>query len=357
MDEKVCATYIIATAGCKPKSADVRRHTKFQQPEEDARQAKVRINSRKNEFELGAKRGNVARRCRGWDFLPQQGVMLARKGARVEENWCGYTKKTTNMSDEEKGKMKDLKEMRLWGVEQATSRFRWGGNSNDPWAPRIRGLASVVDDTVQKGKLSDLLPKFVDYATAHAQLVAYLPTFPQEILPLGFSCDWNNWTETNVFCVSHGWYNLSKAEFTLSHAFQLHGDLRPLAFSEASAPVFLAAVGIEYVLWDGDATMLTRFGSNFASDKDFLMQAAAASPHIMSEESEFGVAEDFSEDTDMIYARIDSEQRRLVWEKLGRKTWVRDWRNLGTHLAKFVMTIEPNVFLLPLTDFPSGMAV
>ncbi|KAJ7095523.1 hypothetical protein C8R44DRAFT_860213 [Mycena epipterygia] len=40
--------------------------------------SKAWINSRKNELQLGAKRGNVARRCRGWDFLPQQGVMLAR---------------------------------------------------------------------------------------------------------------------------------------------------------------------------------------------------------------------------------------------------------------------------------------
>ncbi|KAJ6557090.1 hypothetical protein B0H10DRAFT_2121297 [Mycena sp. CBHHK59/15] len=120
-------------------------------------------------------------------------------------------------------------------------------------------------------------------------IAACFPTFPERLLRLWFSCNWNEWTDLR-FVYPRGHH---------THAcLQIHETPRPLAFREGTSPSVLVAAGVEYFLWNGDALTLTRFGADFASDEDFLARMTARAA---------------------LYWRLDAEQRALAWEVDGRR--------------------------------------
>ncbi|KAJ6614937.1 hypothetical protein B0H10DRAFT_2043291 [Mycena sp. CBHHK59/15] len=188
-------------------------------------------------------------------------------------------------------------------------------------AKMSRGLASGAADTASTSRKPEAPnhPSFPCQWPAPADralvIAACFPTFPERLLPLWFSCNWNEWTDALFFYVRPEWHNLSPAATILTHAFKIRGTLRPLAFREASSATVLFAAGAEYFLWNGDALTLTRFGTDFALDEDFLARMTARGGVI----DRLGAVEDLPLDYDRLYWRLDAEQRALAWEVDGRR--------------------------------------
>ncbi|KAJ6558340.1 hypothetical protein B0H19DRAFT_1070860 [Mycena capillaripes] len=133
-------------------------------------------------------------------------------------------------------------------------------------------------------------------------IAACFPTFPQQLLPHFFSCDWNMWTGTSFFYVPDQWHNVSHAEAMITYGYKVPGQpVRPLAFLHSADIIVLAAAGKEYVMWDGDYQDLTRFG-RFSSDEDFLGRVAGLYSYQLRA---LGVMETFPADydTNMMRAR------------------------------------------------------
>ncbi|KAJ7291717.1 hypothetical protein C8J57DRAFT_1588271 [Mycena rebaudengoi] len=136
------------------------------------------------------------------------------------------------------------------------------------------------------------------------------PTFRKELLPPRFSCNWRNSYCLRIFIIPPKWHNLSPIGCIITHTFEIPGQIRPLAFCYSTDPVVLVSVGAEYVLWDDKDQTLTRYGSDFASDEDFL----ARTPLPRSQ----GTVHQLPLNHDDVLCRVDAEQRRLVYTVEGR---------------------------------------
>ncbi|KAJ7486276.1 hypothetical protein B0H11DRAFT_2278953 [Mycena galericulata] len=185
-----------------------------------------------------------------------------------------------------------------------------------------RRLASVGDTPVLSSdtnipKIWGLPCREPSTPAERSQLIsACFPTFRKELLPHRFSCDWHNSTGVRFFFIRQHWHNLSPADAVLTHAFNVSGPLRPLAFRDLGpSPHVLVAAGTEYYFWNGDEMTLTRYGAGFASDEDFLAQHSDPQCRYFDRRV---VKEDFPADYDKIYCRLDAEQRLLAWKLEGR---------------------------------------
>ncbi|KAJ7110617.1 hypothetical protein C8R44DRAFT_883748 [Mycena epipterygia] len=147
------------------------------------------------------------------------------------------------------------------------------------------------------------------------KIIATFPVFPERVLPYTYTCQWHSWSCISFFFVPREWYDRSVADVLLTQSFSIRGALRPLAFSDFDDPVVLFGAGADYYLWNGASLALTRFGSNFASDEDFLSRLAVVP--IRPGFEELGITEDLAADYPELCCRVDWEQRTLVWEKDG----------------------------------------
>ncbi|KAJ7663259.1 hypothetical protein DFH06DRAFT_346665 [Mycena polygramma] len=146
-------------------------------------------------------------------------------------------------------------------------------------------------------------------------IAACFPTFPDSLLRRWFSCDWHNWTGTYSFFPDQRrrWWHqndLSRFPAVLHHVFNIEGTPRPLAFYDADEVNILFAVGAEYYFWNGENNELHRFGSDFTSDRDFLLRIKDADfLH------DICVPEIINWDYTKIYRNVDKE---LVLKAFGR---------------------------------------
>ncbi|KAJ6592488.1 hypothetical protein B0H19DRAFT_1245359 [Mycena capillaripes] len=173
------------------------------------------------------------------------------------------------------------------------------------------GVDTLVSDMVSKAMSPKAkrpywkLPCRANSSAEEDEIVAAcFPTFPQRILPLLFSCDWE------------------KSEVIIHHTFNVPGKpLRPLAYVDAPYPTFLVAAGKEYVFWDGTSEDLTRFGSNYSSDEDFFARIKGLC--FALDMKALGVVQALPRNYQEIYRRLAKEQRQLVRTVEGRivKNW------------------------------------
>jgi hypothetical protein len=146
-------------------------------------------------------------------------------------------------------------------------------------------------------------------------IAACFPTFPGEILPNWFSCDWLSWSSAHFFFIPYYWHNISVAEATITRLFKLPGKLRPLAFMEGADIIVLVAAGKEYALWDAVNEDLTRFGWDFASDEAFLARFHGL---YWNEMKRIGMVVARPRNHRAIYKKIGMEQAELVRTVEGR---------------------------------------
>ncbi|KAJ7124617.1 hypothetical protein C8R43DRAFT_958667 [Mycena crocata] len=89
-------------------------------------------------------------------------------------------------------------------------------------------------------------------------------------LPVGWSCNWNDWTAILSFFVQPGWYDLSPADVLLKHRYHVPGTIQPLLFMDTPDLTFVFFASGRYYFFDDGSTTLFEFKDHFASHDDFL---------------------------------------------------------------------------------------
>ncbi|KAJ6505716.1 hypothetical protein C8R47DRAFT_134454 [Mycena vitilis] len=184
-----------------------------------------------------------------------------------------------------------------------------------PPAPKLGyrslgAVATAVEPAPGLQKPEILTPVHPDSPQLDAFITAHFPVFPKELLPIFCSCDWAKWHEISFFCVRQGWYNLSEAEFIFRHCFKISGGLRPLAWRDLAAePQVLVAIGSQYVLWNGELDVLTRFPGRYSSDEEFFRHMKPSGGDVLDDR---GRLQDLPPSSDNIFRKVDMEQRVLL---------------------------------------------